>query len=95
MEDFIKIRVSIADRVYPLRISPEREEGIRAAAKRIDEMIADYEQKYAVKDKQDILAMCALHFATNVEQKDISSEEDYTKALQLIKELNQELSSNF
>jgi cell division protein ZapA len=32
--------------------------------KSIDEMVRDYEQNYAVKDKQDLLAMVALHYAS-------------------------------
>ncbi len=33
-----KIKLSIADRVYPLTIKPEQEEGLRKAAKKIEEM---------------------------------------------------------
>ena len=31
-------------------------------------MIKQLEQNYAVRDKQDVLAMCALQYATQVEQ---------------------------
>ncbi len=30
----LKIKVSIADRVYPLTVNPDQEEGIRAAIKK-------------------------------------------------------------
>ena len=39
MSNQLKIKLSIADRVYPLTINPEQEEGLRRASKKIDEMI--------------------------------------------------------
>ena len=71
MSDKLKIRLSIANRVYPLTIMPSQEEGLRKAAKNIESMIKQFEQSYSVQDKQDVLAMCALQFASQVEQKTI------------------------
>jgi len=68
-----KIKLSIADRVYPLTVAPEQEEGLRKASKKIEEMISRFEKSYAVRDKQDVLAMCALQFASQVEQKQIDT----------------------
>ncbi len=76
MAEKLKIKLSIADRVYPLTINPDQEEGLRKAAKKIDAMIKQFEQSYAVRDKQDVLAMCALQFAAQVEQKTIDKEDD-------------------
>jgi len=58
------IKVSIAGRVYPLTVNPVEEEFIRKAVLEINLMVKDYEKKYAVKDKQDLLAMCALEYST-------------------------------
>ncbi|MFD2552306.1 cell division protein ZapA [Bizionia sediminis] len=69
MSEKLKIKISIANRVYPLTIAPNQEEGLRKAAKNIEAMISQFEQSYSVQDKQDVLAMCALQFATQVEQK--------------------------
>ena len=38
MSDKLKVKVSIADRVYPLTISPDQEEGLRKATKKIEEL---------------------------------------------------------
>ena len=76
MAEKLKIKLSIADRVYPLTIHPGQEEGLRKAAKKIEAMIKQFEQSYAVRDKQDVLAMCALQFAAQVEQKTIDKNED-------------------
>lgn len=61
----LSIKITIANRVYPLTIQREEEESIRKTAKMIDERIKEYENDYAVKDKQDLLAMCALDFASS------------------------------
>ncbi|RYY07568.1 MAG: cell division protein ZapA [Sphingobacteriaceae bacterium] len=60
----ISIKINIADRVYPLKVNTEEEEIIRRAAKLINDRIKDYQENYAVKDKQDLLSMCVLHYAT-------------------------------
>ncbi len=81
MSDKLKIKISIADRVYPLTVDPSQEEGLRSASRKIDAMIKQFEQNYAVRDKQDVLAMCALQFAAQVEQRQIekSTIEETTK----------------
>ena len=61
----MSIKINIASRVYPLTIKSEEEEGIRKTAKMINERIKEYENDYAVKDKQDLLAMCALEYGTS------------------------------
>ena len=74
MADTLKIKLSIANRVYPLTIAPSQEEGLRLAAKKIEAMIKQFEQSYSVRDKQDVLAMCALQFASQVEQSILDKE---------------------
>jgi cell division protein ZapA (FtsZ GTPase activity inhibitor) len=52
---------------------PFSEEGLRTASKKIDVMMKQFEENYAVRDKQDVLAMCALQFASQAEQKQIDN----------------------
>ncbi len=74
MSEKLKIKLSIANRVYPLTIESNQEEGLRKAAQKIDAMIKQFEQSYSVRDKQDVLAMCALQFASQTEQKEIDKD---------------------
>lgn len=62
----ISIKINIADRVYPLRVQSEEEEVIRYAAKLINEKIKELQDNYAVRDKQDLLSMCVLQYATGM-----------------------------
>ncbi|MDT0650609.1 cell division protein ZapA [Autumnicola edwardsiae] len=89
MADKLKIKISIADRVYPLTIQPKQEEGLRKAAKKIEGMIKQFEQSYAVRDKQDVLAMCALQFAAQTEQQGIDKSSEMIEAEDKLKSLNE------
>lgn len=92
MDDKLKIKISIADRVYPLTVDFAQEEGLRSASKKIDTMIKQFEESYAVRDKQDVLAMCALQFAAQVEQKQIDKSTDMEDALERLKAMDEKLS---
>lgn len=95
MSEKLKIKISIADRVYPLTVDYAQEEALRAASKKIDVMIKQFEQNYAVRDKQDVLAMCALQFASQIEQKTIDtvsvSEDTQNKLVEINELLTQHL----
>ena len=71
MSNKLKIKLSVANRVYPLTISPSQEEGLRQAAKQINNLIKKFEQNYSVQDKQDALAMCALQIASSKKQESL------------------------
>jgi cell division protein ZapA len=92
-----KIKLSIGDRVYPLSV-PEGEEAIlREAAKSINAMVDHFEKNYAVKDKQDVLAMCALQIAVQASKETDASATNQTevqkKVLSLKKYLEAQLPS--
>ena len=89
MVEKLKIKLSIADRVYPLTIDPSQEEGLRKATKDIEQLAKKFEQNYAVRDKQDVLAMCTLQFASKIEQKSIDQLEDTKEVAVRLKALDQ------
>ena len=93
MDDKLRIKISIADRVYPLTVEMSQEEGLRNEKKKIDIMIKQFEENYAVRDKQDVLAMCALQFASQLEQKQIDSSADNVEANERLKKINDLLAS--
>ncbi|TSA26147.1 MAG: cell division protein ZapA [Bacteroidetes bacterium] len=61
----LTISLHIADRPYKLVIAPEHEKLFRHAIELIEKRMRDYSGSYAYKDKQDLLAMVALEYATN------------------------------
>lgn len=60
----LKVKINIAGRHYPLTIQPEEEEAVRNAGKEIARMIQEFEDRYAVTDKQDAIAMVALQMTS-------------------------------
>lgn len=95
MSEKLKINIVIAGRSYPLSVSStQEEEGMRKAAANINQLISLYEQNYAVNDKQDVLAMCALRFASQVEISSLDTEESTEMAFQKIQDLNELLKSH-
>ena len=87
----LTITVNIADRPYRLKIQAEEEEFIRKASKLINEKIKEYSDLYAFNDRQDLLSMVVLHFATstlNVEKEKGSNE---SLVIDKLVELNRKL----
>ena len=63
----IAIKLNIANRIYPMKIDRSSEEYVRKAIKNVAERLSYYESNYAIKDKQDLLAMCLIEYASKLE----------------------------
>lgn len=66
MNEKLAIKLKITDRYYPLRVDWSEEEKLREAAKRINEVVNKYKERYADKDNQDLLAMATLQFVSKL-----------------------------
>ena len=86
MEQSIKIR--IADREYPLKVSsPEKEEVIRKAAAELNKRISLYQDKYPNKGMIEILSFVALNVSmSNIVLQKQAEEMKYEEDT-LVKEL--------
>ncbi|MAX68825.1 MAG: cell division protein ZapA [Flavobacteriales bacterium] len=72
----LKIKINIANRIYPMTINRDAEENIRKSVKKIEERLKFYEKNYAIKDRQDLLAMCLIEIATKLESVNDSDTKD-------------------
>ena len=68
MSDYIKIKLNIGDRLYPLTIERSQETFFRDAVKKIESNLKKLEENYSVRDKQDLLAMTCIQFAAKLQQ---------------------------
>ena len=94
MVDKLSIKLHVANRIYPMKIERKSEEFIRNAIKTIEERLKFYEENYAIKDKQDLLAMCLIEYASkfeSVSNKKVVEDDGLSKKLAEIDTL---LSSN-
>ena len=62
----IRIKVAIGGRTYPLTIPRHEEEQVRKAVALLQTTVGRFEERYAVGDKQDALAMAALQMANQM-----------------------------
>lgn len=76
MNQELNIEISIADRQYPLKIKAEDQQIVQKAAEKINAMIKGYSERYAFKDKQDLLAMAILQFSTRLQKLESTKEKD-------------------
>ncbi|SFS34226.1 cell division protein ZapA [Sphingobacterium wenxiniae] len=91
----ISIKINIADRVYPLRVETEEEEIIRHAAKLVNERIKELQDNYAVRDKQDLLSMCVLQYATGMIKAERKAQQHEDGVEQQVHELDALLNNFF
>lgn len=91
----LKINIVIAGRTYPLSVNnTKEEEGMRKAATAINKLISMYEQNYAVSDKQDVLAMSALQFASKLEILSLDKSDTKKEEIEKLNELTNLVSSH-
>ncbi|GAB2472892.1 cell division protein ZapA [Hymenobacter qilianensis] len=74
----LAIKIRIAERDYPMRVSPLEEERLRLAGRQLNERIKEFREQYGIQDKQDLLAMIAL--STMADGLKVSKEKDGTDA---------------
>ena len=59
-----------------MTINRDAEENIRKSVKKIEDRLKFYEKNYAIKDRQDLLAMCLIEIATKLESVNDSATKD-------------------
>ena len=77
MKEQVSIKVNIADRIFPLKVSFDEEEIIRKAADAINEKVRLYIDQYGIKDKQAALSMCALEISTELLSIESKRDQEY------------------
>jgi cell division protein ZapA (FtsZ GTPase activity inhibitor) len=93
MDDTFTINLFIADRHYPLRIKRSDEELVRAAARLVNDRIAQYRNHFKMEDSglelKDLLAMTACQVAIRALKAE--GRTDSNPYSESIKQLNKEL----
>ena len=89
----MEINIVIAGRSYPLNVPDTEEIVLRKVGKQIEQMIKDFEKGYAIKNKQDALAMCALRLGVSAEMNAISLENNIKSSTQKLARINQLLNN--
>ena len=93
MQD-LSIEVQIAGRSYPLRLKEQEADKARNAAELINQTLRTMEQRFGVRDMQDLFAMASLQLVTQLLDIDQQSEHFHTEMNERIAALDQLLESS-
>ncbi len=93
MQD-LSIEVQIAGRTYPLRLKEQEADKARNAAELINQTLRTMEQRFGVRDMQDLFAMASLQLVTQLLDIDQQSEHFHTEMNERITALDQLLESS-
>ncbi|MEY3983724.1 MAG: hypothetical protein RL160_1283 [Bacteroidota bacterium] len=74
-DDYIPIRIVLAERPYVLKIRRNEEEYVRRAAMLMQRNLQEIKAQYSLKDDQDALALVTLDVATDMARLNIRKEE--------------------
>ncbi len=88
-EEKLSIKINVADRYYPLKIAISDEEKIRAAARRINDKVAQYRQRYAERDMHDALSMATLQFV--IKLIELEEKQEIAPVLQELTDLDRQM----
>ena len=93
MKEKLSIKVSIAGRIYPVTIERTEEENVRKAVKNINDKVSDYEKNFDIKDRQDLLAMSSLFFASQAVELQHTSHRDDKNILEKLEKIDKAISA--
>lgn len=72
----VHIKVEIAGTSYPLKVDSGEEQNIKEAVDLINDKIAEFEKKYAIKDKKDLLGMVMLQLVSQLNRQATDAEKE-------------------
>ena len=77
-----------------MKIDRDSEEYIRNSVRKIEERLKFYEDNYAIKDKQDLLAMCLIEYASKFETLNNNKEVEDDDLIEQLTQLENILTEN-
>ena len=80
--------INIAGQSYTLKLDESTRESVEQAASFINEHISEFEKKYPVKEKRDLLAMVSLEMVTELLKNQQQQASEIHRLQTLLNELN-------
>lgn len=92
-DDTIQISVTVAGRVYRLRVGMDEEAFVRRGAEMIEERINQLRNSYSVNDDKDLIAMAALQTGTELARNDKEGVQERSENEKRFQELEQRVAT--
>ena len=93
MDDKLKIKLMIADSIYPMKIDRDEEEVVRKAASQINDKLNKYRTRFPNLPLEKYLVMIAMDFANASLKSD--NRNDTSPYTEKLKDLTKELEDYF
>ena len=87
-QSILTIQVQIGNRTYPLSVKAEEQPAVLQAAEKINQELKAFEQKFNVKDQQDLLAMFSLQLASEQFKQNTNVAESSDEVKEGLQKLN-------
>ena len=79
----VSVKVEIAGGFYPVKVKANDEANVKRAVELINEKNSEFEKKFGIKDKKDVLAMVSLQLISEL-LKDKNNAESELSTLKLV-----------
>ena len=88
------LKVTIAGISYQLKVNAAEQETIEETVSFINDHVSEFEKKYPVKEKRDVLAMVSLQFTAELLKKQKQQAAEIHRLQALLDELNHMVESH-
>lgn len=90
MSDF-SVKVEIAGGYYSLKLKAEDESSVKQVVEIINNKISDFEKKFGVKDKKDVLAMVSLQYISELMKEKNTAEKELSTLKLVFEDVKEQL----
>jgi cell division protein ZapA len=87
----ISLKVEIAGGAYPLKLEAKDESNIKQAVELINKKISEFEKKFGIKDKKDVLAMVSLQLVSELVNDKNTAENELSTLKLVLNDVSEQL----
>ncbi|MFO0321142.1 MAG: cell division protein ZapA [Bacteroidota bacterium] len=85
------MKVEIAGGAYPLKLEAKDESNIKQAVELINKKISEFEKKFGIKDKKDVLAMVSLQLVSELVNDKNTAENELSTLKLVLNDVSEQL----
>jgi cell division protein ZapA (FtsZ GTPase activity inhibitor) len=87
----VSVKVEIAGGYYSLKLKAEDESSVKQVVEIINNKISDFEKKFGVKDKKDVLAMVSLQYISELMKEKNTAEKELSTLKLVFEDVKEQL----
>ena len=87
----VSVKVEIAGGFYSLKLKAEDESSVKQVVEIINNKISDFEKKFGVKDKKDVLAMVSLQYISELMKEKNTAEKELSTLKLVFEDVREQL----